>query len=235
MQEIDKNKKEISFYNFNVLEKYISKNIYFKRLFNHYDIDLKKYNTIKINYNFRFDIEEIKKIGDPRIFKSIFSCYKYNNQEIDIIKYIRSNSIIKQKKLYMDKCFLDYSLNNNNYYYFLKHHFKYNQNELSEFRYDSDDYYLNINEDQNKMAYIKNCINVFSKVLMREGKYINVYTLIDSLLFEIRLKELDIYEFFNDIFKKVYLPISLYKKRVAGRKILVPNPYNVNYYMNNRS
>ena len=216
-------------YNFTILDKFISKNIYLKKLSNYYNINIKLFKKIKKNYNLINNIllnTNNLFLSDNRNFKIY---YRKLNKGKKIKNYIKYNSLIEQKYTYLDKALVNYSLNNKNYYYFLKHNLRYNKEELSMFKMESELYFKRMNFDLKKINYIKDCINIFSKVLMREGKYIKVYNLIEYSLLQIKLKGLNLYDFFQNIFEKLYLPISLYKKKVAGRKILVPNPYNLNY------
>lgn len=68
-----------------------------------------------------------------------------------------------------------------------------------------------------------------SKIFMSKGRYINIYNIINFIIKGIRNKNIDIYNFFKIIIDKLYLPIDIYKKKVAGRKLMVPNPNNANY------
>jgi ribosomal protein S7 len=163
---------------------------------------------------------------DKRKFKTYSYILTFNNNN----KY---NTFINQKYLFFEKALVDYALNNKDYYNLLKYNLRYNKYELLIFRMESSSYFRHIEYEYKKINYNKRCINIFSKILMKEGKYINIYTIMKHLLFYIKLKGLDLFNFFQLIFEKLYLPISLYKKRVAGRKMLVPNPYNLNYMNKN--
>jgi ribosomal protein S7 len=215
-------------YNFTILNKSISRHLFIKKIYTHYNINLKYFINLKYIYNsynrllINNKYYEFFSFKDKRKFKTYNSILSLNNKS----KY---NTFINQKYLFFEKALVDYSLNNTNYYNLLKYSLKYNKYELLLFRIESSSYYRQIEFEYKKINYNKLCINIFSKILMKEGKYINIYTIMKDLLFHLKLKGLNLFNFFQLIFEKLYLPISLYKKRVAGRKMLVPNPYNLNY------
>lgn len=216
--------------NFNILDRSIAKHIFLKKIYKNYNINIKKYINLRKKYDYRSNI--LFNNNENYLFYYYYQKGKFKEYEFRLNNNESSEDIIplvEQRFLFLELSLVEYSLNYKNYYNILRYNLKYNKFDLKTFRLNSVYYFEFMEYEYEHFEYIKNCINIFSKVLMKEGKYINVYTIMEYALFSIRLKELDIYLFFQAIFEKLYLPINLYKKKVAGRKLLVPNPYNLNY------
>jgi hypothetical protein len=101
--------------------------------------------------------------------------------------------------------------------------------DLKEFRLDSELFFDNQSKRYNRIDFIKKSIKIFSKLMIKKGNYNSVYNIMKYIITHFKNKKIDLYDFFLNIFNKLYIPISLYAKKVAGRKVLVPNPNNLNY------
>lgn len=78
-------------------------------------------------------------------------------------------------------------------------------------------------------TFIKNIISLILKKLALKGNS-SFISKIFLLIFKVlKKKKIYLYKFFKVIYSRLFFPISLFKKKIAGRTMLVPNPYNKNF------
>jgi hypothetical protein len=219
--------QKILIYNFKVLNSLLTKTLFYKEIFSYYYKNLSLYNNLRDTYLNKLSggINNYTNDRKLKLKKNI------DNQPLldNIKQYMNYNLLLKKKDIYLDSGDIVYNISLNNLYFFVKKYYEYNIDELNLFRLESELSFDIQCKRYIKIDFIKKSIKIFSKLLIKKGNYNNVYNIMKFIILELKFKKMNLYNFFISIFDKLYIPISLYAKKVAGRKLLVPNPNNLNF------
>lgn len=219
--------QKILIYNFKVLNSLLTKTLFYKEIFSYYYRNLSLYNNLRDTYLNKLSggINNYTNDRKLKLKKNI------DNQPLldNIKQYMNYNLLLKKKDIYLDSGDIVYNISLNNLYFFVKKYYEYNIDELNLFRLESELSFDIQCKRYIKIDFIKKSIKIFSKLLIKKGNYNNVYNIMKFIILELKFKKMNLYNFFISIFDKLYIPISLYAKKVAGRKLLVPNPNNLNF------
>lgn len=226
-KEIKKRKREtkIYYYNFTSLEDSLYKNTFFLNRFNYYysnyldnKLYINKYNSI---------ITLFGKENNKTLYYSKFNYDLF----LKTVNFINNNNIISSnKKLFQEESNIQFILDKDYFLNFYNKKFFFDFDLLEKVedynRYSKGDIII---KKYKEINFLKKCIKILSGLLIENGNYSRIYRIVSLTFYKIRLKDLDIYNFFKEILFKLHIPISLYSKKIAGRKVMVPNPYNYNY------
>jgi ribosomal protein S7 len=222
----EKEKNKIIYYNFFSLDKSLGKTIFFHSAFNSY---YSNYLNNKL-YSYKYlKIKDIYFKGEADN-NQISNRYTYNqfNKTVNFIKV--NNIISSNKSLFKEESNVEVLLDKDYFFNFFNKNFLYNNDSLDELEINNEIARGEILiENYREINFVKKCINILSGILIEHGNYARINKVISLTFFKIRLRGIDLYDFFKEILRRLHVPISLYSKKVAGRKVLVPNPYNTNY------